>query len=396
MRTSEDPGARVRPVRGRGGALSTGPTLVLEGALETGGAAVVVAGQVASLQLFERRRGGRGGLLAAARAALDEGGSSLGEVRALAVGTGPGSFTGVRVALGFAEGLLAGLGRRLPVAGAGSVALLAASVTLDGPALVAIGWGRTRVLLAPVDERGLAEPGAKLVPVVRLTSTRGLEGRTIVTHPSAAGLDWPAGVRMLPVERSGVEILAALAARGDLPETGRAGLKPAYAVAPDAVLPTRSARFAAGYRSVRLRAGEVAELEELERRCHEQPWSAAILAEELRDAPDRFVLGVRRSDGRLVAAAVARFGVDEVALLRLACAESDRRRGLARALVREVADEGRRRGLERVDTDVHAANSAATALYESEGFVVVGRRRRYYRDGGDALLMSAVLKRTER
>jgi len=55
--------------------------------------------------------------------------------------------------------------------------------------------------------------------------------------------------------------------------------------------------------------------------------------------------------------------------------------GIGRALLRElltVADDGHATVFLEVRTD----NAAAHALYESEGFAVVGLRRRYYRPSG--------------
>ena len=56
-------------------------------------------------------------------------------------------------------------------------------------------------------------------------------------------------------------------------------------------------------------------------------------------------------------------------------------RGIGRALLRELlalADAQRATVFLEVRTD----NGAARALYESEGFTVVGLRRRYYRPSG--------------
>ena len=57
-------------------------------------------------------------------ALLRQGGASPGAIDALAVGTGPGSFTGVRVGLATARGL--GLALGLPVAGVSTLDALAA------------------------------------------------------------------------------------------------------------------------------------------------------------------------------------------------------------------------------------------------------------------------------
>ena len=43
---------------------------------------------------------------------------------------------------------------------------------------------------------------------------------------------------------------------------------------------------------------------------------------------------------------------------------------------------------ERIWLEVHAQNQAALGLYSNLGFVEVGRRPKYYRDGGDAVLLT--------
>jgi ribosomal-protein-alanine N-acetyltransferase len=107
------------------------------------------------------------------------------------------------------------------------------------------------------------------------------------------------------------------------------------------------------------------------------------------------VVGARGPGGELAAAAVGRFGAEAVQVLRVATAARHRRKGLGRRLVRDLVDRGRRRGLERAEIEVGADNEPAAALYRSEGFVVVGRRRGCYRDGEDLLLLTAVLRRGE-
>jgi GNAT superfamily N-acetyltransferase len=56
---------------------------------------------------------------------------------------------------------------------------------------------------------------------------------------------------------------------------------------------------------------------------------------------------------------------------------------LAQFLSREAAE-----GVVEVRLEMSSENVPARALYESKGFVVVGRRARYYPDGADALLFT--------
>jgi tRNA A37 threonylcarbamoyladenosine modification protein TsaB len=75
---------------------------------------------------------------------------------AVAVATGPGSFTGLRTGVSFGLGLAMGL--RIPIVPLATLSLQ--SARSDEPALAVAEAGRGRVyFLAPGGEEGLAEPG---------------------------------------------------------------------------------------------------------------------------------------------------------------------------------------------------------------------------------------------
>ena len=48
-------------------------------------------------------------------------------------------------------------------------------------------------------------------------------------------------------------------------------------------------------------------------------------------------------------------------------------------------------GAERMLLEVSAANAAAVAFYDAQGFARIDVRRRYYRDGSDALVLARPL-----
>lgn len=89
---------------------------------------------------------------------------ALGQVDVLAVGTGPGSFTGLRVAMAIAKGLAVGLGR--PLVGVPSLSAWLDAAP-DAAAAVARAGAREAYLL----ERGSGEP--RIVDRDELRSLRG-------------------------------------------------------------------------------------------------------------------------------------------------------------------------------------------------------------------------------
>ena len=95
--------------------------------------------------------------------------------------------------------------------------------------------------------------------------------------------------------------------------------------------------------------------------------------------------------GMVLARAVA----DEAEILTLAVAPEARRQGIARALLAAAIRAAEARGAAEMFLEVAAGNAPARALYFRCGFAEVGRRRRYYADGEDALVLRAALNPCE-
>jgi [ribosomal protein S18]-alanine N-acetyltransferase len=66
-------------------------------------------------------------------------------------------------------------------------------------------------------------------------------------------------------------------------------------------------------------------------------------------------------------------------------------KGIGSAILTELLDEAQRRGATEVLLEVRADNPRAQALYVRFGFEQIHVRRRYYRDGTDALIMRLTL-----
>lgn len=121
--------------------------------------------------------------------------------------------------------------------------------------------------------------------------------------------------------------------------------------------------------------------------CMTDAWSPSIVAQSLDHGAIGFV--VRGADATCspLACALVRIAADEVEILQLAVEPTERRRGLGRFILTAAIAECVRRGVRAAFLEVRVANGAARALYRAAGFADVGFRRRYYRDGEDAVLM---------
>jgi [ribosomal protein S18]-alanine N-acetyltransferase len=84
---------------------------------------------------------------------------------------------------------------------------------------------------------------------------------------------------------------------------------------------------------------------------------------------------------------LARVTVDEAEVLTLGVLPEARRQGVACALLGEAEAIARSRGAIGLFLEVAPGNTAARALYARAGFIEIARRRRYYADGSDALVM---------
>ena len=98
---------------------------------------------------------------------------------------------------------------------------------------------------------------------------------------------------------------------------------------------------------------------------------------------------VAEVEGVIAAMLVLWFIVDEAHIATIAVHPDYRRRGIGEQVLLHallaVQDEGARRAF----LEVRAGNAAAQAMYVKYGFIVDGRRPKYYRDNDeDAILMS--------
>ncbi|HJV24753.1 MAG TPA: ribosomal protein S18-alanine N-acetyltransferase [Aromatoleum sp.] len=114
---------------------------------------------------------------------------------------------------------------------------------------------------------------------------------------------------------------------------------------------------------------------ENERELHAFPWSPGNFADCLKAGYSSWIM---RRNGLPVGYAVMLTVVDEAHLLNISIARSAQREGAGRQLMQFLLALAHRLGASQFFLEVRPSNAAALALYERQGFSVIGRRKRYY------------------
>jgi len=131
----------------------------------------------------------------------------------------------------------------------------------------------------------------------------------------------------------------------------------------------------------------------IENACFSPPWTREQLAHQITGERNVFLCA---EDETGVLGYVGLMTVlDEGYISNVAVAPEARRRGIADALLDELAARTKDT-LAFLTLEVRASNAPAIALYEKHGFSVVGRRKNYYEQPReDALLMTVFFKKEE-
>lgn len=118
-------------------------------------------------------------------------------------------------------------------------------------------------------------------------------------------------------------------------------------------------------------------------------WSGQAIALML-ELPGHFALLAVEGDAPL-GFAMGRVAADQAEVLTLAVHPEARRAGLGLALMQALAGEAMNRGAVELFLEVAETNLPARALYQRLGATAAGRRRAYYPDGADALVLRMTL-----
>ena len=121
-------------------------------------------------------------------------------------------------------------------------------------------------------------------------------------------------------------------------------------------------------------------------------WTRQQWERELAD-DNRLVMGIDAEDRRLIALASAWLVVDELQITAVAVDPMHQRCGLGAKVMQAVMNRAADLGAVTASLEVASSNAVARAFYSRSGFLITGRRKAYYANGDDALLLSRSIGR---
>ena len=134
------------------------------------------------------------------------------------------------------------------------------------------------------------------------------------------------------------------------------------------------------------RESDINAIQKLEELCFDIPWSRQSIENEISfNRCARFF--VAEANGEVIAYIGSALVCGESEIYNVATHPDFRRQGAAKALLQFFLDAVSAEGAEAFSLDVRPRNAAAIGLYIQFGFKEEGRRKAYYSNGEDAIIM---------
>ncbi len=132
-------------------------------------------------------------------------------------------------------------------------------------------------------------------------------------------------------------------------------------------------------------AGDLSEITAIEQACYSQPWCVELFQREL-DNPLAYAIVCLVEDE--IAGYICFWDIAaEIEIHNVATKPVLRGKGVGRALMDCVFSYIDSHGIDSAFLEVRSSNTTAIKLYEKFAFLTIDKRRHYYSDGEDALLM---------
>ena len=280
------------------------------------------------------------------------------DIDLVAVGMGPGPFTGLRVGIAFAQSFAQAAG------------------------VSCVGVCSLDAMAANINE----------VKFIVSTDARRKE-RYWARYENGKRVSEPAVSSASELEKLGVKIfnegdyypdpvaIAELALRGEKV------LQPIYIRKPDAYPLPEGIKFRV------MTALDLVVATAIEKEVYgKTAWSSAQFKEEFAKAPKDAYYLAAEAEGELIAYAGIFYVADVADVHTITVVEKYRRKGVGRELLKRLIDWARVKKADAIMLEMRLGNDSARPLYEQYGFVEISKRENYYGPGLTAVVMRKELK----
>ena len=344
---------------------------------------------LASEQLF-MERGHAEALPPMVARVMAEANCSYSSLHRIAVTTGPGTFTGIRIGLSFARAL--GLAKAIPVLGINSLKATQVAVSESQSDVVVVHKGGASgfyyVLAGDVSaniELSTLETLLEALPAKSLTII-GTGAADVVAAAARSDL-YLAPEHDLPSAAGFATYAASQPEPTGMPD-------PVYLREADAKPQATKLRALGGLKITVAGPSKIPILARLHGQCFEAPWDSAELTKLLEGHGAEALLA--EADDGPVGFIIHRAILDEAEIITVGVDPAFRRRGVGQALLLALIERLRAFKIHKLVLEVAAGNVDAMQLYQRHGFHQKGLRKAYYArknaPAEDALILQLELK----
>ena len=280
------------------------------------------------------------------------------DIDLVAVGMGPGPFTGLRVGIAFAQSFALGL----DINWAGVCSLDAMAASIDESEFIVSTDARRKERFWAKYENGkrVSEPAVSSASELEKLGVKIFNEGDYYPDPVA---------------------IAELALRGEKV------LQPIYIRKPDAYPLPEGIKFRV------MTALDLVVATAIEKEVYgKTAWSSAQFKEEFAKAPKDAYYLAAEAEGELIAYAGIFYVADVADVHTITVVEKYRRKGVGRELLKRLIDWARVKKADAIMLEMRLGNDSARPLYEQYGFVEISKRENYYGPGLTAVVMRKELK----